>query len=145
MPNKKLTHETAAMKLCIDSVEPGHISGRVYSQRLVEPMPFEHMTGLLLQLEALMDEQRFPQAFQRIRSFTRQTPQYPEGGAPEGAMSAEAVDEATGEKLTMILRVLTRQNATWQGELDLLDGNGPVLFASDLEFLKLVTEQVAAL
>lgn len=144
MPNKTLDHQSAAMKLCFDSTEGG-LSGRVYSQRLAQPMAFRHASALLLQLDALMDEQRFPMAYQRIRTFTREKPEYPQGGAPEDAMSAQAVAQAKGERATALLRVITRQNATWQGDVDFLDGAGPIAFSSDLEFLKLLEARVPAL
>ena len=73
-----------------------------------------------------------------MRSFTSEAPEYPAGLLPTGAMPAETVAEATGEKATFVLRILTRQNATWQGVLEWLEGEQRNNFSSDLEFLKLL-------
>lgn len=142
---EKLDHHNGVLRLCIDQATGGHISGRIYSRRLSAPLSFSDMGSLLLQLEQLMDSQNFPQAFQRIRSFAKEGPQYPPSLLPEDAMPPEAVAEAQGALATCTLRIITRKNATWQGDMTWSDREGPVSFSSDLEFLTLVEDYVSAL
>lgn len=142
---EKLDHHNGVLRLCIDQATGGHISGRIYSRRLSAPLSFSDMGSLLLQLEQLMDSQNFPQAFQRIRSFAKEGPQYPPSLLPEDAMSPETVAEAQGALATCTLRIITRKNATWQGDLVWSGQEDPVSFSSDLEFLTLVEDYVSAL
>ena len=138
MATTKIDHQNGAIRICVDRLEGNRAGGRVLSQRLTAPMAFSDLGSLLLQLESLLEQQNFPQAFQRMRSFTKETPEYPAGLLPEGAMAPEAVASARGEAATFVLRVLTRQNATWQGVLEWLEGERRDSFSSDLEFLKLL-------
>ena len=142
MPTK-IDHQNGVIRICVDRLEGSRASGRVLSRRLTAPMPFTDLGSLLLQLEDLLEQQNFPQAFQRMRSFTHEAPAYPAGLLPEGAMAAEAVAEARGQAATFDLRILTRQNATWQGVLEQLDKGERTPFSSDLEFLKLVETHLA--
>lgn len=143
--SEKLCHENAALKLCIDGAQNGHIFGRAYGLRLNTPLEFTDAGALLLQVERLMDSQNFPQAFQRIRTFTNKDPAFPPAVLPEDGMSQETVDAARGELATFQLYILTRQNATWQGTLEWPDRQEATDFTSDLEFLKLVEDRVAQL
>ena len=138
MTTTKIDHQNGVLRICVDRLERNRVGGRVFSQRLTAPMPFSDLGELLLQLETLLEQQNFPQAFQRMRSFTGAAPEDPAGLLPTGAMTAEAVAEAKGEQATFVLRILTRQNATWQGVLEWLEGDQRNNFSSDLEFLKLL-------
>lgn len=138
--SEKLTHQNAALKVCVDAVDQG-VQGRIYGLRLSQPIVFRDMGAFLLQVERLMDSQNFPQAFQRIRSFTKKGPEYPPSILPEEGMSQSQVDEAAGELSTFRLRVLSRQNATWQGYVD-WPGEDPIEFSSDLELLDLVESRL---
>ena len=57
------------LRICIDRIDSGNISGWIYSQRLSQPMQFNDLVSLLLSLDELFDVQNYPQAFQRMRSF----------------------------------------------------------------------------
>lgn len=141
----RLSHRNAVLRVCVDRVENACASGAVYSQRLTAPMAFSNMGGLILQLERLLEEQNFPQAFQRLRSFTEPEPVRPVPLLPEGAMDAEAVSAARGRKASFDLSILSRRNATWQGRVDWLDGSPAQSFASDLELLDLVERRLEIL
>ena len=138
MTTTKIDHRNGVLRICVDHLEGSRAGGQVFSQRLTEPLAFSDLGGLLLQLEALLERQNFPQASQRMRSFTKEPPEHPAGLLPQGAMPEETVEGARGEKATFVLRILTRQNATWQGVLEWLEGEQRNNFSSDLEFLKLL-------
>ena len=142
MTTTKIDHQNGVLRICVDRLEGNRAGGRVFSQRLTAPMSFSDLGGLLLQLEAQLGRQNFPQAFQRMRSFTSEAPEYPAGLLPTGAMWAGTVAEAKGEKATFVVRILTRQNATWQGVLEWLERGQRNNFSSDLEFLKLLEQDL---
>lgn len=145
MSSTKIDHQNGALRICIDQLDGNRAGGRVLSRRLTVPMAFPDLGSLLLQLEALLEKQNFPQAFQRMRSFTSEVPEHPVGLLPDGAMPAEEVERARGEKATFVLRILTRQNATWQGILEWMEGGRQDSFSSDLEFLKLLERDLRQL
>ena len=158
----KLNHYMSFLRVAIDSRDDGCISGRVYSQRLKEPLPFRDTTSLLLEIEELLDKQDFPRAFQRKRTFGEQSrrkrgmdaPQrnHTAGLSPDGGdgetpderpyMAADAVKSAKGEIFTFDINVITRQNTTWQGYIDWLDGSGKMVYNSVLELLSMITERM---
>lgn len=134
-----LTHADAALRVCIDCVEEGRVSGRVLSRRLTAPLVFCDIGSFLLQLEAVLDAQQLPQAFQRTRSFSADLPAPISAAARtlEEGMSLAAVEAAVGAISTFTLHIFTRRNTTWQGKIDWLDGTGlSQTFSSVLELIK---------
>lgn len=142
---EKLDHSNGFFRICVDSVEQGWVSGRIFSRRLTEPMVFSDLGSLLLQVEELLEKQDFPQAFQQMRTFTGTAPAEKELFLPEGAMDAGTVASAWGKRATFVLYIITRRNASWQGKVDWLDGGEPDAFTSDLEFLKLAENHLTGL
>lgn len=139
--NPELNHTNAALKVCVDRAGEGRISGRVYSRRLTECIPFADVADLLLRLDAVLDEQNFPQAFQRARSFTRKQGISKAAASLEEGMSEAEVSEARGEKADFILYILSRRNASWQGRVEWLDGTESP-FESALELIKLTQDRI---
>jgi hypothetical protein len=122
----------------------------VFSQRLQDIIFFPDLNNLVLRLDRLMDEQNYPQAFQRKRTFKTEDAAPPKNGKRKGGateerddrpyMDEETVARAFGEKATFVLHVLSRQNTNWQGYIDFLDGAGNREFESELGFLTLVND-----
>ena len=133
----RLNFREAALRVCVDGRERGGFQGRVCGRRLSEPLEFSDISDLVLKVDALMDVQKFPQAFQRIRSFRdKELPEIPAAQSREELSSAEAVENARGELATFLLQVRSRQSASWQGVIDWMDGCPPQEFSSTLEFMK---------
>ena len=146
----RLNYNSAKLRICVDGVDGSVVSGRVYSGRLKEAFFFLDLNDLVLRLDRLMDEQNYPQAFQRKRTFKTAAPPAKKkkaGDAAAGAeeddrpyMDEETVARAAGERATFVLQVLSRQNTNWQGYVDFLDGAGNREFESELGFLALVND-----
>ncbi|MDR1573037.1 MAG: hypothetical protein LBS24_01860 [Clostridiales Family XIII bacterium] len=142
----RLNYNSAKLRICVDNVDGSAVSGRVFSGRLKEVFSFPDLNNLVLRLDRLMDEQNYPQAFQRKRTFKLASASKA-GKAGNTAeeddrpyMDQETVESAVGEKATFVLQVLSRRNANWQGTVDFLDGAGNREFESELDFLALVNE-----
>jgi hypothetical protein len=139
-----LNYNSAKFRICVDSAENSVVSGRVFSQRLKDVIEFPDLNGLVLRLDRLMDEQKYPQAFQRKRRFklSRARPSKKSGSSVEGDerpyMDEDVVDAAVGAKATFILQIVSRQNTNWQGFADFLDGAGVKEFKSELELLEMM-------
>ena len=137
------TAANSALRVCIDRIDGGSLSGQLYSQRLKRPMAFSDLGSLILGLDGLFDQQNYPQAFQRTRSFGVSRRSCPEAAGPEDGMPQEAVRQARGEIFTFDLYVITRRNSTWQGLLVWPDGSREE-FDSALEILHLLDEHLPA-
>ncbi len=135
----QLNYQSAALRVCVDSTADNRICGRIVGQRISEPILFSDITDFLIQVDALLDVQRFPQAFQRIRSFTdKALPEVPAVLVKEELGDPSDVNATYGQEATFLLQISTRKNASWQGFIDWIDGAGRQTFCSTLEFLKLV-------
>jgi len=134
----------SSFNICVDSLVADSISGRILSQRLSAPMHFNGTSNLVLQLDLLMDIQKFPQAFQRGRLFhTTQAECTLAVSTPEDGMSAEEVRGGKGTLFTFTLQILTRRSSTWQGFIRCQEKDATHTFSSMLEFLKLVDNEIA--
>ena len=137
-------HTAAGLRVCVDRAENGQIQGRVVGRRLTGPYRFDDVGSLLLQTEAVLNVQNFPQAFQRARSFVPRSAGVPAARTLADGMSVQAVEQAWGAVATFVLSVHTRQRTTWQGTVDWLDGGPPQPFESVLELLKLIDHRLFA-
>lgn len=106
-------------------------------------MAFSDLSGLALRLEDVFDQQKFPQAYQRMRTFLREN--VPDGCAasePDQGMCEELVGAQHGEVMTFELLVVSRKNCSWQGLVNWLDGSERQKFASFLDLLRLIEQRV---
>lgn len=139
----RFNYQTAALRVCVDSRQGGRISGRIVGQRLSESLPFSDVSDFVAKIDALLDLQVYPQAFRSIRSFTlKERPAVPAAMTEDEMMDAAAVEAAQGAVATFRLQIFTRQNASWQGRIDWLDGSPAPEFNSTLEFIKLTADKL---
>lgn len=80
-------------------------------------------------MEQALDAMDFPKAFTAARTFAPLPEQGP--GPPEG-------DYYPGEKATFAIRVLFRQNASWQGSVAWVETGRESTFRSALELILLI-------
>lgn len=120
-----------ATAVCVDSYADGVLCGRFYNPALSGGQEFRSMMQFLLGMEQLLDGMNFPQPFMETRSF---------GTFPaEENVSAAAEPEAQQGKLaTFSVRVIFRQNASWQGSVLWLEGRREESFRSALELVLLM-------
>ena len=139
----RLNHGNAGLRVCIDKIENGQVHGWVLGQRLEEPMLFEDLGNLILQIDELLDRQDFPRAFQRRRSFA---PAQPTGRMPQeltgSFMEAQMVAQGKGKLVTLEVSIISRQNTSWQGTIDWLDGSKQQGFRSALEFVRHINDRL---
>ncbi len=149
MLKKKINHRKTALRVCVDMIQNGRISGRVYCPCLncaEDGLPFTDIADFFLQIEAMFDRLDFPQAFQRKRSFVEEKQLIPAIMAQSEVQSAEVDDqnedvmERQGTVFTFTVYVTARQNATWQGFVDWLDGGPRQNFHSALELIRLTAQ-----
>ena len=139
----RFNYQTSALRVCVDAVNSGRISGFVVGQRLREKLPFSDISDLIAKIDALLDVQVYPQAFRSLRTFTlKERPHVPAAMTESDMMATEDVENAQGALLTFRLQIFTRQNADWQGRIDWLDGESGNMFDSTLEFINLTADRL---
>ena len=116
--------------VCIDSYEDGVLDGRLYHPQLHSGEQFHSAIHFLRKMERLLDATKFPQAFSTPRAF----------GASAAGKGSAAVGTGprTGKIATFTVRVIFRQNASWQGSVSWLEGGSEQRFRSVLELLLLM-------
>ena len=99
--------------VCVDSDQEGLLTGRIYHPYLPSGAKFQNLMQFLLTMEDLLDKLQFPQSFTARRSFQAQ----PEPSVPFPPES----ESHTGKTATFSVRVIFRQNASWQGSVTWLE------------------------
>lgn len=132
--------------VCIDTVETAEFGGRFYNLYLPDCIEFGGAYEFVNKMENIFDGFRFPHAFFQIRDFhvshiIRQ----------QDAIAEELIcyqDETIftqqkGCKMTILLQVLTRQHATWQGMALWVEENCSIYFQSVRELLGMIVDTLS--
>ncbi|MEG1682791.1 MAG: hypothetical protein RR092_02140 [Oscillospiraceae bacterium] len=136
MATKVLGDVFHTTRLCVDSYDRRVLQGRLYNPFVAGGIPFGSLMELLLQTDALLDEMHFPQPFSKLRSFQ----DTPEPIPPEEEREWEQV----GLLATFRLKIIFRQNASWQGTLFWLEKNREESFRSFLELAHLLDSALSS-
>ena len=112
--------------VCVDSFEKGVPRGRFFNPYMESEQSFESLTQFLQGMETVLDNMDFPRAFQTVRTFAP----LPKVNAPPGEEMSR-----TGKRATFAIRILFRQNASWQGSVTWLEGKSEQSFRSALELI----------
>ena len=125
-------NEYRAATVCIDQYERRVPEGRLYNQAIPEGRSFHGLVSFLLTMEDLLNNLQFPQSFDAVRSFRdgpgdRQAPSVP-----------DQEDRHAGRLATFTVRVIFRQNASWQGSVNWMEGKRERSFRSVLELALLM-------
>ena len=122
-------NEYRTTMICLDSYEDDQMRGRFYNPALPEGKAFSSLSQLLIGMEDMLDSMKLPQAFSAVRSFAP---------LPEREGAAPSAQIQTGEMATFAVRILFRQNASWQGSVTWLEGGQEQSFRSVLELIFLM-------
>lgn len=118
--------------VCVDRYENGVPQGRFYNAAQSGGVEFHSLMEFLRKMEALLDGMQYPQAFVSMRSFGESQTESERSGEPLKPQHQE------GECATFTVRVLFRQNASWQGRVSWLEGGKETTFRSALELVFLM-------
>ena len=116
--------------ICVDSYQDSVLKGRLYASDLGYSDCFHSTVEFLKKMASLADHAMLPQAAYRPRVF--RTPQESVMQPPPDALPH------TGALSTFALRILFRQNASWQGSIFWLDEEQEEHFRSVLELIFLI-------
>lgn len=129
MTTRAWGNEYRTTTVCIDSYENGVPTGRFYNPYLEGGRRFESLTQFLLEMEQALDAMEFPKAFSAVRSFAP---------LPDRRSPASGPDFCMGAIATFSVRIIFRQNASWQGSVFWQEGEREQSFRSALELIFLL-------
>ena len=129
MSSRAWGNEYRTTTVCIDSYESGVLSGRFYNAYLDSGVAFQSLTQFLVEMERALDSMEFPRSFTAARTFAP---------VPCGRTAAPGIDFCCGARATFAVRVIFRQNASWQGSVLWLEGEREQSFRSVLELILLM-------
>ncbi|MBQ9922126.1 MAG: hypothetical protein IJO52_08060 [Clostridia bacterium] len=115
--------------ICVDSYEDKILEGRIYNVLRDSSVPFKSAVDMLVKLEMLLDDAKLVQSYSVKRVFTPNM-------ASGSLVQTGSVED--GKLATFSLKLLFRQNASWQGSVLWCDGNSEESFRSVLELLLLM-------
>ena len=134
--------------VCVDSYEDADYQGLIYHPFSDEPVEFDGVSSLVLEMERLYDEWDFPQKGLADRKFLKHTEvEYKKDQDGDDRLPIEIIQENNGVRNvqnkkgrlgTFVVQVSFRQNATWQGHVIYQEKNEKKDFKSELELIKYI-------
>lgn len=131
MQDRHYGNEYRTTVVCVDAYTDGVPAGRFYNPAQPQGVAFQSMVQFLIRMEDMLNELRYPQSFVAARSFGHSMEERAARSAPEGGGQS-------GKIATFAVRVLFRQNASWQGSITWLEGGREESFRSVLELIFLM-------
>lgn len=117
-----------AIIVCVDDYQDGILRGRVSIPFLRAEYPFSNTMDFLKKTDVMLERMKFPTSFSAYQTFDNKAPN-------EKAVKDPVMD---GKLATFLLRVIFRENASWQGSILWMDGRQGESFRSTLEMLMLM-------
>lgn len=130
--------------VCIDEYDSGEMHGRLYNAIQEEPIQFNSAITLIKSISDIFDHGDHPQATMRVRGFGKTVTV---NRAPKADDKADFCDprhrafsrtNIRGKKATFGVKIMFRQNASWQGTLCWIEKNREENFRSVLELMMLI-------
>ena len=123
-------NEYRVTTVCIDSFDDSVLQGSFYNQYLEGCVEFKSLVEFLLKMEDVLDDMKFPQSFTAYRSFS--------DGFAGFSTEKTGMELRRGKLATFELKILFRQNASWQGSVTWVEGRMEQSFRSALELIFLM-------
>jgi len=139
----RMRRELCTSLICIDSFSEYNMTGRLYHNSLSHEFYFRSFMELVEELEFIFNSMDYPQSTMTLRSFEGTEPVERHNLKKPGASQIYS-GNAHGEVATFRLRVMFRQNASWQGTVEWVESEKEETFRSVLELLHLIDSAIPA-
>ncbi|MDE7211761.1 MAG: hypothetical protein K2O03_10005 [Lachnospiraceae bacterium] len=133
----RILNEMCSSRICVDGYGNGEMQGRLYNNYYEEPIVFSNIMQLLKKMESMFDGFEYPQRTFRARNFfgvEKKPEKLPDRSAQ---MQLKPQDEC-GTVATFYVKVIFRKNASWQGNVQWVNGGQNENFRSIFELLMLM-------
>jgi len=130
-----VSEKLKTITISVDSYDDLLIQGEIYHNSFEEGKCFSNLMQMLLNIEDILDEMKFPRPALEKRRFSRFD------GMSNFSAASDVSPEfqiKTGKLSTFKVKVIFRQNASWQGSIAWIEGNSEEPFRSALELVFLM-------
>lgn len=127
MPSRFVPYEMQTTLIKVTSYEQKNLCGYLFNPFFGGDVYFNGLIPMLQLMEDMLDSLRFPQRSMERRTFDTETPMVK-------PLAVHEVDRVR-TLATFKLRVLFRQNASWEGDLVWVDRKAAAQFRSVLELI----------
>ena len=139
--------------VCIDDNKDADYQGLIYHQYADEPIRFNGVANMILEMESLFDEWDFPQRGLAERKFDKKKENHkrPVPESDGDKLKIEIISDTHGTRNvqnkkgklgTFVIQVVFRQDASWQGHVIYQEDNEKLDFNSALELIKIIDRAV---
>ena len=139
--------------VCIDDNKDADYQGLIYHQYADEPISFNGIADMILEMENLFDEWDFPQRGLAERKFDKKKENHkrPVPETEDDKLKIEIISDTHGVRNvqnkkgklgTFVIQVVFRQDASWQGHVICQEENKKLDFNSALELIKIIDRAV---
>lgn len=120
--------------ISVDSYENKTASGRFWYGNQSQETSFDNLMQLILAIDTVLEDLNYPEEDCKCKSFVR--PDNKKNVALQ--VPKEAIEPTSGALATFQLKILFRQNTSWQGILMWAESRQEKTFRSVLELIKLL-------
>lgn len=126
-------------RILVNETDNYNVSGVLYNEYYELSMKFHGIREFFASLDQFFDYVNFPQASHEHRTFDAVKTKRKE---VPSTMKKDKITDEIGNKATFTVHVQFRQNASWQGTIQWVEGGKTQRFRSELEMLKLMTNAI---
>lgn len=137
----RLRSELCSGIVCIDSFDEYNMTGRLFHNSLSHELYFRSFMELVEQMEHIFNSLDYPQKSMELRAFPGTQPLEREKVRAANSSLTHS-PSAKGDVATFQLRVMFRQNASWQGTVRWVEQGVSENFRSVLELLHLIDSAI---
>ena len=129
--------EFGTIGICVDRFDKDVFEGRMYVSVYEKAREFKSLHGLIDEMNDAIVTAGVPHPFHEFRSFLKKKglTSDKQNGTLEAHFNHERY---AGERATFLVKILYRQNATWQGTVTWVENDSTENFRSALELFVLM-------
>ena len=132
------SNNITSSRICIDQYQGDDMKGRIFHVIRKEPICFRGILSFIKGMDELLDTYDFPQAGMKLRTFSTGIKVIEKEPNLVLNETTQVKDVLRGKLATFRIRILFRQNATWQGTIRWVEQGEEQKFRSVLELLMLI-------
>ena len=135
-----------AFRITVDGFADHDFHGRIWYPRQDIELPFHDTTQFLIRTEELLDRWTAPRLTGPLRVFNKRKGKRKMDTTMQQLPPSQSrhPGKPTGERGTFLVKILFRQNNSWQGEVIWAETNERRRFRSALELIKLIDSAVGS-
>lgn len=140
------------VSICVDSYDNADYQGTLWHQYSDDSIEFGSIAAMMTKMDELMDDWDFPQKGLEQREFIREEKsRFSDKRPSDGELVIDKIQQMSGTRnvqnkrgklATFIVHVAFRQNATWQGQVVIVNENEQEDFKSAMELLIIMCRRI---